>query len=124
MNAETIARLQQAVGTKGFSDDPVEIAPHLEEWRSKYKGRSPLLLRPATTQEVSAILAVCSETNTAVVPQGCNTGLVGGQIPFSGEILLSLTRMNRIRALDAAARTLTVEAGVILAQAQRRADEA
>ncbi len=122
MNSETLARLKAAAGPKGFSEDPAEIAPHLEEWRSKYKGRSALLLKPATTAEVSAILAICNETGTAVVPQGGNTGLVGGQIPFDGEVLLSLTRMTRLRQIDREAHTMTVEAGVVLATAQKMAD--
>ncbi len=124
MNADTLARLKAAAGPKGFSEDPAEIAPHLEEWRSKYKGRSPLLLKPATTAEVSAILAICNETATPIVPQGGNTGLVGGQIPFDGEVLLSLARMNTVRGLDAAAHTLSVEAGVVLAAVQKAADDA
>jgi len=123
MNADTIARLKQAVGAKGFSEDPNEIAPHLEEWRSKYRGRSSLLLKPASTDEVAAILSICDETGTPVVPQGGNTGLVGGQIPFDGELLLSLARMNRVRAIDVEGRTLIAEAGVILSKAQAAADE-
>jgi FAD/FMN-containing dehydrogenase len=73
---------------------------------------------------VSAILAICHETNTPIVPQGGNTGLVGAQIPFDGEVLLSLSRMNTLRALDAAAHTITVEAGIILANVQKAADDA
>ena len=103
-----------------FSEDAREIAPHLEEWRGKYRGRSPLLLKPATTGEVSRILAICNETGTAIVPQGGNTGLVGGQIPFDGEVLLSTARLNRIRG--AAPDHLIAEAGVILADAQKAAD--
>jgi FAD/FMN-containing dehydrogenase len=124
MKTETLARLKTAAGPQGFSEDPAEIAPHLEEWRGKYHGRSLLLLKPATTSEVSAILAICNETATAIVPQGGNSGLVGGQIPFDGEVILSLERMNRLRALDAAAHTMTVEAGMILASAQKAADDA
>ena len=75
------------MGPKGFSEDPDVIAPHLEEWRSKYKGTSSLLLKPATTSEVSAILEICDETATPLVPQGGNTGLVGGQIAFNGEVV-------------------------------------
>src|SRR5260221_5765147 len=90
-------RLKDAVGAKGFSTDAGEIAPHLEEWRCKYHGRSPLLLKPQTTAEVSAILRICHETGTGLVTQGGNTGLVGGQIPLHGEVLLSTPRLNRIR---------------------------
>src|SRR5580692_3594105 len=121
---ETIARLKGAVGPNGFSDDPAEIAPHLEEWRSKYRGSSSLLLKPATTEQVSVILGICNEARIPIVPQGGNTGLVGGQIPFHGEVLLSLSRMNRIRALDKDGMILTAEAGVVLAEAQRAAAEA
>jgi FAD/FMN-containing dehydrogenase len=123
MTGDIAARLKAVVGLKGFSEDPAEIAPHLEEWRSKYQGRASLLLQPATTAEVSAVLALCHQSGTAVVPQGGNTGLVGGQIPFEGEILLSLTRMNRIRAIDAKDASITLEAGVVLATAQQAADD-
>ena len=122
MTPEACARLKSAAGS--FTEDPAEIAPHLEEWRSKYKGHSSLLLKPATTAQVSAILAICNETRTPVVPQGGNTGLVGAQIPFDGEVVLSLERMTRVRALDAAAQALTVEAGVVLATAQQAANDA
>ncbi len=122
--ASTFARLKQAAGPKGFSEDPQEIAPHLVEWRSKYQGNTPLLLKPETTAQISAILAICNETHTPIVPQGGNTGLVGGQIPLYGEILLSLARMNRIRRVDAEGRSIVVEAGAILADVQRAADDA
>ena len=105
---ETMLRLKDAVGPKGFSQDPAEIAPHLEEWRSKYKGQSPLLLKPASAAEVSAILRICNETGTAVVTQGGNTGLVGGQIPLHGEVLLSTKRLNRIHAVHKIGMTLAV----------------
>jgi FAD/FMN-containing dehydrogenase len=81
------------------------------------------MLRPATTAEVSAILAICNETGTPVVPQAGNTGLVGAQIPFENEVLLSLTRLNRIRALDVEDSSLIAEAGVVLAAAQDAADD-
>ena len=122
--SETFARLKAAVGEKGFTEDQKEIAPHLEEWRGKYQGKSPLLLKPASTAEVAAILAICNETKTAIVPQGGNTGLVGGQIPVHGEVLLSLQRMNRILNLDAKGMTMTVQSGTVLATVQSAAKEA
>jgi FAD/FMN-containing dehydrogenase len=118
-----LGRLKAAVGAQGFSEDPAEIAPHLEEWRSKYKGHTPLLLKPSTTAQVSAVLGICQETDTKLVTQGGNTGLVGGQIPLHGEVLLSTKRMNRIRHLDESGMTLTVEAGVTLAEVQHTADD-
>jgi FAD/FMN-containing dehydrogenase len=120
---DILGRLKDAVGAKGFSQDPAEIAPHLEEWRGKYHGTSPLLLKPATTAEVSAALRICNDSGIPVVTQGGNTGLVGGQIPRHGEVLLSTARLSRIRALDDSGATLTVEAGVTLAQVQQAADE-
>src|ERR1700687_3070423 len=95
-----LGRLKDAAGARGFSIDAGEIAPHLEEWRGKYHGHCPLLLKPATTAEVSAILRICHETQTPLVTQGGNTGLVGGQIPLHGEVLLSTKRLNRVRSLD------------------------
>jgi FAD/FMN-containing dehydrogenase len=115
---EIFDRLKQAAGPNGFSEDANEIAPHLEELRSRLHGQSPLLLKPATAEQVSAILAICHETGTPIVPQGGNTGLVGGQIPLHGEVLLSLKRVNRIRHLDVPGMSLTVEAGATLKQAQ------
>lgn len=115
---EIFERLKLAAGPGGFSEDAAEIAPYLEEWRSRMQGRASLLLKPATTEQVSAILTICHETGTPIVPQGGNTGLVGAQIPLHGEVLLSLKRMNRIRALDVPGMTLTAEAGVTLKQAQ------
>src|SRR5262249_45343213 len=93
-------------------------------WRGRWHGTSGLMLRPASTDAVSRILAVCNETGTQVVPQGGNTGLVGGQIPTRGEGLISLERMNRIRSVSASDNILVAEAGVILVDAQKAADTA
>lgn len=120
----TLERLKRIVGPKGFSEDADEIAPHLVEWRGRYQGRTPLLLKPQSTEDVSRILSVCNETCTPVVPQGGNTGLVGGQIPLDGEILLSLLRMKRIRSIDAEGLSAIAEAGVVLADLQRAAAQA
>src|SRR4029079_5669563 len=105
-------------------DDPVEIAPHLAEWRGRWKGVTPLLLKPDATNQGARILAICNETRTAIVPQGGNTGLVGGQIPARGEVLLSLARMNRVRSISIEDNAMVAEAGVVLANAQKAADEA
>ncbi|MCX7282003.1 MAG: FAD-binding oxidoreductase [Alphaproteobacteria bacterium] len=118
-----LIRLKDAVGEKGFSTDLGEIAPHLEEWRGKYHGNSPILLKPDSASQVSAALRICHETGTAVVPQGGNTGLVGGQIPFNGEALLSTKRLNKVRSIDESGMTLTVESGVTLAEVQHQAAE-
>ncbi|MEX1154132.1 FAD-binding oxidoreductase [Parvibaculum sp.] len=123
---ETLARMKDVVGPKGFVDDAAEMAPYLVERRELYVGRAAAVLKPATTAEVSAILRIAHETGTAIVPQGGNTGLVGGQIPSGTgeEVVLSLSRMNRVRALDAGNNTLALDAGVTLAAAQTAAEEA
>src|SRR5262249_40897289 len=120
MDQGLLDRFKTIVGPKGWSDEPATLAPHLTEWRDRYRGTTPLMLSPARTEEVAAIMTLCAETRTPVVPQGGNTGLVGGQIP-QGELLLSLLRMNRIRALDPLNDTITVEAGCILADVQAAA---
>jgi FAD/FMN-containing dehydrogenase len=116
-------RLKQILGPGGWTDDPDELAPHLVEWRNRYQGATPLLLRPATTAEVAAVVRVCAEAEVALVPQGGNTGLVGGQIPRpeGNDLLVSLSRMRRIRAVDPIDNTLTAEAGCTLAEVQQAA---
>ncbi|MBC7283175.1 FAD-binding oxidoreductase [Hoeflea sp.] len=121
-----IARFAAITGERNALTTPADIAPHLIELRGLYQGESPLVLRPGTTQEVSAILRLAHETDTAIVPQGGNTGLVGGQSPRpgQGEIVLSLARLNKIRSLDPVGQTMVAEAGVVLAQAQQAASDA
>ena len=120
----TAGRLKEAAGSSGWSEDESEIAPHLVELRGRWTGHTPVLLKPASTEAVSRILSICNETGTAVVPQGGNTGLVGGQIPTHGEVLLSLERMTRIRTVSAEDDLLIAEAGVVLTRVQQAADAA
>ena len=119
-----LERLKHAVGLTGFTQDLADIAPHLVEWRDRWRGRTPLLLKPQSTAQVSAILQICNETTTPIVAQGGNTGLVGGQIPLNGEILMSLSHLNRIRQIDTANLSAIAEAGVVLRELQRAVDEA
>jgi FAD/FMN-containing dehydrogenase len=116
-----LAEFAAIVGERYAVTDPAALAPHLVEGRGLYHGRTPMMLRPGSVAEVAAILKLASETLTPIVPQGGNTGLVGGQIPLDGEILLSLTRLDRIREVDATSSTMTCEAGVVLANAQHAA---
>ena len=99
-----------------------DIEPYMTEERGLYHGRSPMVLRPGSVAEVSAILKLANETGTPIVPQGGNTGLVGGQTPHHGEVLLSLKRLDRIREVDATSNTMTCEAGVVLIKAQEAAE--
>jgi FAD/FMN-containing dehydrogenase len=119
----TLERLKNAAGAGGWTEDPDEIAPHLVEWRNTWRGATPLLLRPASTAQVAAIVRVCSEAEVALVPQGGNTGLMGGQIPRAqgDEVLVSLSRMRKVRAVDPLDNTLTAEAGCTLVEVQQAA---
>jgi FAD/FMN-containing dehydrogenase len=123
LNPDLIARFAEIVGPQHALTDPDQQLPYLREMRDLYIGRSPLVLRPGTTQEVSKILALANGQSIPVVPQAGNTGLVGGQIPIQGEIVLSVARLNRVRAIDAAGFTMTVEAGLTLAEVHAAADE-
>lgn len=104
------------LGPKGFTTAPDDIAPWLTDWRGRFTGKALALAAPASTAEVSALVALCARHGVPIVPQGGNSGMSGGATPFDGgdEIILSLRRMNRIIAIDAAGRTATAEAGVIL----------
>src|SRR6201985_1365745 len=123
LSPELIAKFRAIVGDKYAVTDPADIAPYTTEERDLFHGRSPLGLPPASTAEVAAICKLANEHKIALVPQGGNTGLVGGQTPHNGEVVVSMRRMDRIRDVDAASNTMTCEAGVILQVAQQRAAE-
>jgi FAD/FMN-containing dehydrogenase len=121
-----LSALAAIVGDVQVLTDAALIAGHLAEPRGLYRGKALALVRPATTTEVSGIVALCNEWRIPLVPQGGNTGLVGGQTPDESgrEIILSLQRLNRIRDIDPSANSMIAEAGVTLANAQRAAREA
>jgi D-lactate dehydrogenase (cytochrome) len=124
LTPETIARFAAIVGDKHALTQADDIAPYLSEERRLYHGRSTLVLRPGTTTEVAAICRLASETRTALVPQGGNTGLVGGQTPHHGEVVLSLKRLDALREIDTQTNIMICEAGMPLATAQAHASEA
>jgi FAD/FMN-containing dehydrogenase len=115
---DLLPRFAAIVGDKYAITDPASLEPFLIEGRGIYHGRTSMLLRPGSVGEVQSILRLANETRTPLVPQGGNTGLVGGQIPFDGELILSLTRLDKIREVDPASNAMTCEAGVVLATAQ------
>ena len=119
-------RLHAVVGDRGVITDDYDKSPYLKDERGYYTGATPMVVRPASTEEVSEIVRICNETRTPIVPQGGNTSLCGGATPYEhgGEILLSLTRMNKVRDIDALNYAITVEAGVILADVQAASEEA
>ncbi len=113
----------KAVGEKGIVAE-ADAAPFLSEWRGRWPGEAAMIVTPASTEEVAAVVKICAEHNVAVTPQGGNTGLVGGQIPFGDEILISLRRMRRVRDVSPLNNTMTLEAGLTLAEAQEIAADA
>jgi FAD/FMN-containing dehydrogenase len=121
--ARLFEELKVIVGEKGWTDDKLTLEPHLNDWVGYASGATPLMVMPKTTEEVAALVKACAAAGVAIVPQGGNTSSVAGGVPH-GEVLLSLKRLNRIREVDAADYTMTVEAGVILAEVQAAALDA
>jgi FAD/FMN-containing dehydrogenase len=120
---DLIAGFRAIVGDKYAVTEAADIAPYVTEERGLFHGRSPLVLRPGSTAEVAAICKLATERRIALVPQGGNTGLVGGQTPHNGEVVVSTRRLDKIRDIDIASNTMTCESGVVLQVAQQRADE-
>ncbi|MBO6857189.1 FAD-binding oxidoreductase [Roseibium sp.] len=117
-------RFAEMIGAANVLTSPDDQAPYLTEWRDLYQGVTPMVLRPGSTEEVSAVMTYAYQNDLKVVPQGGNTGLVGGQIPqeTGDEIVLSLSRLNKVRAVDPAGFTITAEAGVVLETLQNEAE--
>ena len=118
-----LKQLKDIVGPSGWKSDAGDLEPHLTDWRGAFTGKTAILVAPASTEEVSQIVKACAAAGVAIVPQGGNTGLCGGAVPDeSGEqVLLSLARMNRIRAVDPENFSMDVEAGCVLANIQEAA---
>jgi len=123
-NDALLERLRTIVGPQGLLTDPKDTEPYVQDWRGIYKGETAAVVRPANTEEVAAVMKLCAETGTPVVPQGGNTGMCMASVPRAGqhEIVLSLARMNRILEVDPLNNTLTAEAGVVLETIQNAAD--
>jgi FAD/FMN-containing dehydrogenase len=126
MSGDVLGSIAGIVGEAHCLSDPADKAPYLREWRDLYQGQALAVVRPRSTDEVARVVKLCGEAGIAIVPQGGNTGLVGGQIPMGERpaIVLSLTRMNCVRDVDADGDTMVVEAGVTLAAAQEAAEAA
>jgi FAD/FMN-containing dehydrogenase len=127
MNA-LIESLRKAIGDAHVLTEVADTAPYLTDWRGRYSGAALAVARPANTDEVAEVVRLCGESGVAIVPQGGNTGLCGGATPSGaaayGEVLVSLVRMNRVRAVDTANATITVDAGCTLHQVQKAAEAA
>ena len=126
MSDELNARLRAIVGAANVLDGETDMAPFLSDWRGRYHGRARAVVRPRDTAEVAAVVAACAQAGVAMVPQGGNTGLCGGATPLAdgAAVVISLARLDRVRALDPDNDTLTVEAGCTLAAVQEAAQAA
>ncbi len=122
MTANLLEEIARVVGATNVLTDPEIMAGMLIEPRGLYSGAARAIVRPGSTAEVSKVVALCARAGAVIVPQGGNTGLVGGQTPAGGEIVLSLKRMNRVREIDPLTDTMIVEAGVTLSEAQAVAE--
>ena len=118
-----LERIVGIVGPQGLVTEPAELEPYVVDWRGIFRGSALAAVRPASTAEVAAVVRLCADTRTAIIPQGGNTGMCGAATPHPGaaEIVLSLARMNRIIEVDPLDNTMTVEAGCILANIQQAA---
>jgi len=121
--SDFIQKLAAIVGDRGLITDPAAKHPYLTDWRENFLGTALAVVRPASTEEVAAVVRLCAAEKVAIVPQGGNTGLVGGGTPDEGgrEIVLSLNRMNRIVDIDPIGYSMTVESGCILKTVQETA---
>src|SRR5687767_2192691 len=119
------SKLADIVGAANVLTDAGDMKPYLTDWRRQYAGAAECVVRPADTAQVAGVVRRCAAEGVAMVPQGGNTGLSGGSVPVPErrQIVLSLSRMNRIRAIDPLNDTMTVEAGCVLAAIQAAADE-
>ncbi len=120
---DPIRALAEAVGAPHVLSDPEAMAPYLTDWRGRYTGNALAVVRPADTAQVAAVVRACAEAGLAIVPQGGNTGLCGGATPLQTgrSVVVSLSRLSRIRAVDPANDTLVAEAGCTLAAVQEAA---
>lgn len=122
---ELIERLSHLVGDAGLVLDAEGQAPYVRDWLGKWQGGTPVVVRPRNATEVSAVMRLCHQSRTPVVPQGGNTGMSGGATPDASgaQVILSLNRMTRIREVDPVNNTLCADAGVLLADVQQAARE-
>jgi len=119
-----IDTLKHVVGEPNVLTDAFDTAAYVSDWRGRYKGDALCVVRPATTDDVARVVQLCNKAKVPMVPQGGNTGLCGGATPRGGEVVISLARLNRVRAVDAENNTITVEAGCTLHAVQEAAHAA
>lgn len=115
-----VERLREVVGPHVLVDPDV-VASYTTDWTGRFVGHAPAVVRPGSTEEVAGVVRVCREASVALVPQGGNTGLVGGSVPLEGEVVLALTRLGEVEPVDQLAGQVTTGAGATLATLHRAA---
>ena len=123
-NALDLSELESIVGSAQVLTDPSVTESYTVDWTARFLGATPAVVRPGSTDEVAEVVRWCASTGVAIVPQGGNTGLVGGGVPLRGEVVVSLRRLDELRDVDPAAGQLTAGAGVTIAEVQRAARDA
>ena len=123
--ATLVEKLRAIVGERGLVTDAADLASSVVDWRGQFKGRAAFLVKPASTEETSKVVALLAQAGVGIVPQAGNTSLCGASVPDASgtQVIVNVSRMNRVRALDLDNDTITVEAGCILADLQRVAAE-
>jgi FAD/FMN-containing dehydrogenase len=126
MNTSFLAQVRQEIGEGYVLTGAQDMAPYLTDWRGRFTGSAMAVVRPASVEQVAAVVKACAAHGVPLVPQGGRTGLVLGSVPDASgtAIVLSLSRLNKVRAVDPANRTMTVDAGCILADIQQAAQDA
>ena len=124
MPADLVPALRDAVGDAHVLTDPDVVTAYVVDWTARFRGSTPAVVRPADTAQVAAVLRACNDAGAAVVPQGGNTGLVGGSVPLHGEVVLDLRRLDAIEPVDARTGHVVAHAGVTLARLQAHARDA
>ena len=118
VDSRLVRALMEVVGPAHVLTDPEVVASYAVDWTGRFRGAAPAVVRPSSVEEVAAVVAVCREQGVSIVPQGGNTGMVGGGVPLHGEVVMSLGRLGTIGPVDATAGQLTAQAGATLADVQ------
>src|SRR5215831_11735980 len=121
VSPDVVAALRDAIGAINVRTDPDLVEANVVDWTGRFRGSTPAVVRPGTVGEVAEVLRLCSASGTPVVPQGGNTGLVGGSVPLHGEVVLDLRRLDELEPVDGRRGQVTAHAGITLARLQAHA---
>jgi FAD/FMN-containing dehydrogenase len=117
----TVEQLRDIVGPAHLLTDPEDVAPYVTDWTGRFVGSGTIVVRPGSLEEVAAAVGLCRREGLAIVPQGGNTGMVGGGVPLRGELVVSLRRLDRVEAVDTVSQQVSAGAGATVESVQRAA---